>query len=378
VKIAILRRRYAGHGGGERFTDEFLRRLARGTYQPHLVCHEWRAGVPGVVVHRVRAVPGGSALRTLGYALLAPRRARALDVGLIYSFERTAEQDVYRAGEGCHRQWLALRRRHLPRRSVAGRLRIVHAVLLWLERRICQAGAARVLVVNSRMVEQDLWRHYAPLSAEVALIRNGTDLRRFHPDIRAATRSASRRQLGLAPEDLVLLTVGSGFDRKGAFLVVRALGHLRRRTGLAPVVLLAGQGSDARLRRAAAREAVDGQLRALGVVDDVRPLYAAADVFVLPSVYDPASNATLEALAMGVPVVTTTTNGSAEVVEPGRSAWLLDDPSDVGGLAELLEQAADPGARRAVGEAGRRAVEPWTWERHVDEVVTLCARFARG
>lgn len=378
MKIAVLRRRYAGYGGGERFTDEFLRRLARGNHELHLVCQEWRDDVAGVVIHRVPPIPGGSVLRILGYALLAPRRARSLGVRLIYSFERTVEQDIYRAGEGCHRQWLALRRRHLPRGAVVSRLRILHALILWLERRICLGGASRLVVANSRMVEQDFRRHYSPLSADIVLVRNGADLQRFHPDIRAARRSAARRQLGLGPEQLTLLTIGSGFDRKGAFLVVRALGYLRRRAGLTPIWLLAGKGSEARLGRVAAQEVVAEQLRVLGSVEDVRSLYAAADVFVLPSVYDPASNATLEALAMGIPVVTTTTNGSAELVEPGKSAWLLDDPSDFRGLADLLQEATDPRARQSIGEAGRRAVEPWTWERHLDEVLTLCARYSRS
>jgi UDP-glucose:(heptosyl)LPS alpha-1,3-glucosyltransferase len=149
-----------------------------------------------------------------------------------------------------------------------------------------------------------------------------------------------------------------------------ALGRLAAR-GIQAVLLVAGRGRAADVRRAAGR-AGTGRLRLLGVVDDLRPLYAAADVFVLPSVYDPASNATLEAMAMGLPVVTSATNGSSELIDPGRSGWVLGDAGNAEVLAGMLEEAADPARRRAVGEAGRRAVEPWTWERHLDAMLALC------
>jgi UDP-glucose:(heptosyl)LPS alpha-1,3-glucosyltransferase len=371
----VFRRRYLAHGGGERFTQEFLRRIAGAGHQVHLFCQQWTAAPEGVSTHRVPAFPGGSALGTLAYALLAPRLARSVNVDLTHSFERTVSQDLYRAGEGCHRQWLALRRQHLPGPVPAlDRLRPFHRVVLAIERRICQKGGAGLLIVNSAMVEADFALHYASLSAPTVLIRNGVDLDRFHPEVRASARAAARQSLGLQPDELALLSVGSGFWRKGVPTVIRALGKLRRRTRLAPVLLVAGKGNPEFLRSLASREGVDRQLRVLGVVDDAAPLYAAADLFVLPSIYDPASSATLEALAMGTPVITTRTNGSGEIVTHGESGWLLDHPTDAAGLAALIEAAAVPRVREAAARAGRKAVEPWSWDRHLDATLALYRR----
>lgn len=368
MKIAILRRRFVEHGGGERFVAEFTRRLAAIGHEPHLFAEAWPAAAAGVTVHRVPALGRGSTLSTLGYAWLAPRLARAAGLDLVLSFERTLDQDVLRAGEGCHRQWLELRARHL--RGGLGGWRPFHRVVLALERRICLRGA-RTIAVNSNLVADGLRRHYAPLGAALVVVRNGVDLERHAPAVREAMRAEARRALGLDPEDLALLAVGSGFERKGIATAVRALGDpalARART----VLLVAGRGREASLAALAGR--VGARVRFLGLVGDPRPLYAAADLFVLPTVYDPASNATLEALAMGLPVVTTATNGSSEVLAHGCSGWVLADPSDAGALARAIEEARDPERRRGVGAAGRAAVEAFPWERHLQEMLALCVR----
>lgn len=377
MKIGIFRRRYSPHGGGERFAHQFLQSLASAGYDVHLFCEAWTDIPAGVTLRRVPTLRGGSALRTLGYAVLAPNLARRVGVDLVHSFERTFRQDLYRAGEGCHRQWLALSRQHLrgPLRAL-DRVRPFHRVVLAIERRMCQKNAAKVLVVNSKMVENDFARHYPPLRAATALIRNGVDLKRFHPDVRSATRGTARESLGLRTEQLVLVIVGSGFSRKGVPTAIRALGYLRRKAGLTPVLLIAGKGNQAPLRSLAEREGVEQQVRFLGIVEDTTPLYGAADVFVLPSVYDPASNATLEALGMGLPVITTRTNGSAEILEEGRSGWIVSGPSDFLALASLIEGASDSRVRISVGEAGRRAVGPWSLEHHLNEALALYRPFS--
>jgi UDP-glucose:(heptosyl)LPS alpha-1,3-glucosyltransferase len=211
----------------------------------------------------------------------------------------------------------------------------------------------------------------------VALVRNGVDLDRFHPAARRAARGTARQALGLDPGQLALVSVGSGFGRKGVATIVRALGYLRRQGRRPdPVLLVAGRGASGPLERLAARERVRDQVRFLGPVEDPLPLYAAADVFVLPSLYDPASNATLEALATGLAVITTPRNGTAELLAPGRSGWVLGDPGDARELARLLEEAAGRHDDPALAEAARAAVEPWTWSRHVAETVELYASMA--
>lgn len=374
MKVAVLRRRWVPHGGGERFAQAFVTALAAAGHEVHLVAEAWGPRVPGVVHHRVATPPGGRTLRTLAYAWLAPRRARALGATLVHSFDRTLAQDIFRAGEGCHRQWLELRRRY-QRRALAP-LRDhapFHRLVLALERRICRGGGARVVAPTAHLAAEAFRRHYAPLRAELVVLRNAVDLERYHPDVRAARRPAARATLGLGPEAFALLLAGSDFARKGLATAVGALARVARSLPTA-VLLVAGEGRLDAVRALAARAGVEGRVRALGFVDDLRDVYAAADVLVLPTVYDPSANVTLEAMAMGLPVVTTRTDGSSEVAEAGASAWILARPDDVDALAAALEEAADPARRAAVGLAGRRAVEPWSWARYVEETLALYRR----
>jgi UDP-glucose:(heptosyl)LPS alpha-1,3-glucosyltransferase len=373
VRLALLRRRWSAHGGAERFTDQFMAALVREGHDVHLFAARWDRPPDGVTVHRVPVVRAGAAWQVLSYAWLAPRLARRAGVDRVVSFERVCAQDVYRAAEGCHRQYLALRAAGRPLRGALDALRPLHRVILALERGIFRGGCARVAVVNSALVAAAVQRHYAPVAPSITLVRNAVDLDRFHPDRRLRARDAARRQLGLAPDHLALLLIGSGFTRKGVPSAVRALGHLRRRGAQVPWLLVAGRGHATPVRRLARREAVADRVRFLGVVDDPERLYAAADVFLLPSIYDPASNATLEALASGLPVVASSADGSAEVVEHGRSGWVARDPRDAGHLADLLTEAMESSASPEIFAAARKAVEALTWERCLRETLAACA-----
>lgn len=377
MKVGIFRRRWSAHGGAERFTAAFLGALVAAGHEVHLFAADWSGPADGVRLHRVPIVRAGSALRTLSFACFAPRLARAAGLGVVVSFERTLAQDVYRAAEGCHRQWLELRRRARRGDRVAARMRPYHGVVLALERRMCRSGSTRAIIVNSQLVADAFRRHYAPVTPSITLVRNGVDLARFHPDVRARTRADARAELGIG-HDVALLLVGSGFARKGVFTAVRALGDFRRRAQRVPLLLVAGRGRPGPVLAAARREGVVDRVRLLGVVEDAARLYAATDAFVLPSLYDPASNATLEALAMGLPVVTTRTNGSSEVIEHARSGWLVDDPLDARGLAASIAEAVEPDSAQRVGEAARKAVESLTWDRCLAETLAVCASVRPG
>lgn len=373
MRIGLLRRRWSTHGGAERFADQFMAALARDGHEVHLFAARWDRPPAGVVGHRVPLVRAGAAWPVLSYAWFAPRLARRASLDCVLSFERVWSQDVYRAAEGCHRQYLAQRADGRPVPAALDRLRPVHHAILGLERRIFRGAGARAAIVNSQLVAGAVQRYYAPVRPSVTLVRNAVDLERFHPDRRAWLRGEARRELGLGPDEIALLLVGSGFGRKGVPAAVRALGHLRRRGARVPWLLIAGQGRTAPVRRLARREGVDHRLRFAGVLQAPERAYAAADVFVLPSIYDPAANATLEALAMGLPVVASRADGSAEVIEHGRSGWIAGAPRDSRALADLLAEAMEAARTAGVAAAARRAVESLTWERCLQATLAVCA-----
>jgi len=136
--------------------------------------------------------------------------------------------------------------------------------------------------------------------------------------------------------------VGSGFSRKGLDAAIRALAQAG--DGAFWLAVVGRDRAENDFKDLAAKEGVGDRVRFLGGRNDVRPLYAAADCFILPTRYDPFPNTALEALAMGLPSIVSSRCGAAEVVQQGAGGWVCQ-PDDPAGLARLMQEAA--GALRA-------------------------------
>ena len=215
----------------------------------------------------------------------------------------------------------------------------------------------RAVICNSKMVRREVAERFAISSDKLVLIRNGVDLDRFHPDARAVHRDAMRRKLRIPLDARVFVLVGSGFERKG---VRPALDALRAIENAVLVIVGHDKHSD-RYEADAARLNVAPRVRFVGAVTDPLPYYATADVFVLPTIYDPFPNAALEAMACGLPVITTDACGAAELIDEGVNGWVVasGEPKRLG-EAMRHAMALDAAQRDAMSSAARRAAEPWS------------------
>ena len=124
-------------------------------------------------------------------------------------------------------------------------------------------------------------------------------------------------------------------------------------------------------RRLAARLGVAAAVQFHGPVEDVVPYYAAADLYVHPTIYDTCSLVVLEAAACGLPVVTTCCNGAAELFHAGDDIVLIADPADDEAFAAAVRGLLDPAARRPIGDAARRTALTQTFDRNVDNILAL-------
>ncbi len=197
------------------------------------------------------------------------------------------------------------------------------------------------------------------------------DLERFHPKNRAAQRYLARAEAGVAADAWTLLFVGSGFERKGLDTVIDALAIFADRSSRLIVI---GRGATQAFRERAARLAVDTRIAWLGPRRDVERWYAAADVVVLPSRYEPFGNVHLEALASGVPVVASAVAGGAEAIVDGQSGVVVD-PRDARAVATALGRLRERNPDELT-DAARRAAEPFTFAAQVDGFARIYHRIA--
>jgi UDP-glucose:(heptosyl)LPS alpha-1,3-glucosyltransferase len=369
VKLALVRRRWVPDGGGERFTALLAGRLAKAGCSATIVSAEWSGPGDGVAHHRVPVVGRGEFLSLLSFTLSAARHLRRAGYDLVQSHEKLLWQDVYRAGNGCHREWLRQRFRYhpSPRRALV-RLAPHHRLVLLLERNLLARRRYRVIVANARRVGEDLVRTYTVPREHVRVIYNGVDLNRFHPSVRAGLREDARRRFEVPADALLVLFMGTGFERKGLGYLLEALPA----AGGDVHALVAGRDEQAEHYRAlAARLGVAARVRFAGAVAEPERAYAAADVFVLPTIYEPFSNACLEALASGLPVVTTRANGVSELLAGDLGALTLEEPSDREALAGRIARLRDPDLREALGASARAVAETRSIERAVEEFLDL-------
>jgi UDP-glucose:(heptosyl)LPS alpha-1,3-glucosyltransferase len=215
----------------------------------------------------------------------------------------------------------------------------------------------RAVICNSKMVREEIQRDFRVAAEKLHVIYNGVDLEHFHPRHREQLRSAARAEIGCGAHDTVFVFVGSGFARKGLHAAVEAVS----RTPHWLVVV----GRDR------FPETSNPRIRFVGGKEEVRPYYAAADCFLLPSRYDPFPNTALEALAMGLPAIVSARCGAAEVIEPGVNGWVCQ-PDDVPGIARLLQEA-DTAIRggKPLGQAARATAERFGFDAMAKQLVDL-------
>jgi UDP-glucose:(heptosyl)LPS alpha-1,3-glucosyltransferase len=337
MKIGVVRRGFSATGGAERYLQRFAAAAEAAGHACILFTgKEWPAGEWHGEIVRVR----DSSPMLFARALATGRVTRNCDT--LFSLERVLECDVYRAGDGVHAAWLDRRATFESRwRSWFRRLRPKHRQLLALERGLFAGRRARAIIANSRMVRDEISSRFRRSADEIEVIYNGVPP--FVPD--PAARARVRESLGISLSAYVLLFVGSGWERKGLRFAVDAMHRAQVRDSFLLVA-----GSD---RHRDAFVASD-RVRLLEGSEKTSELLEAADVFVLPTSDDPFSNACLEAMAAGLPVITTRGNGFSEIIEAGVEGEVLADPRDTDALARCLE-AWSPAARREAVRGKLRA-----------------------
>lgn len=331
MHIGLVRRGYSPTGGAEAYLKRFARALLEAGHACTLFTSTQWPDWPG---ERIVRLPGGSPL-DFAAAVRAARRETPCDT--LFSLERVWECDAYRAGDGVHRAWLARRDAVEPfwKRWTRG-LNPKHRQLLALEKRLFSTEGAGRIIANCRMVRNEIVRTYGYPAERISVIYNGLPAA---PAVEPGLRERERARLGLGADDFAVLFAGSGWERKGLRTAVEGIAQVR---GGNPVLLVAGKGNPRAFRGGG------GRVRFLGPVRGMAACYAAADLFVLPTLYDPFSNACLEALAAGLPVVTTASNGFSEILAPGETGEVLADPRDAAACARAIEAWADPTRRAAV------------------------------
>jgi UDP-glucose:(heptosyl)LPS alpha-1,3-glucosyltransferase len=357
-------------GGAETYVGDLARRLAKDGHRVHLYASRWdAAALPAAThFHRIDVATGPRFLRPWRFAAACEKALASARHDVTVGFDKTWGQDVLYPQGGLH----AASQHHNLLKHRSPMMRAMASAGKWLdpachsfarlERKQYLGPTKPIVLVNSRMVRGHFERFYGLGPESVRVVPSAIDPGRFAADDRPRRRHEERDRWGVAPDEPAGLFVAMNYRLKGLTPLLRAMARVPREKRFRLAVV--GNPKVGRYERLAKSLGVADRVRFLGHRADPRDCYFAADFLVHPTFYDPCSLVVLEALACGLPVVTTRYNGASELLSVPDTGLVVDDPHDADALAGAIGKMLDLGYRRAAGPAARQAASRWTFEAH--------------
>lgn len=375
LHLCLTHMRHRGTGGTERVLNQTSAALVERGHRVTILCRSHEdPPAPGVEFVVLKSPAFGAGARLWAFARAVERHlaSHRSDYDLVYGLGRTWSQDVLRLGAGLHATYME--QAHRATRTRGERLLGLGArkqrLAARVEKRQFASGTDALVLCNSELVRGDLLRRYPVDPDRVRVIHNAANTDRFHPRHRMEGGAQLRKEIGIEPETPVVLFLGTGYARKGLEEVLAVFPRLLEQRPDARL-LVVGYDSDRPRYEAKARVAgFADRAHFLGGRRDPEVCFGAGDVYVLPTRNDPFANSTVEALASGLPVITTRTNGGCERVEEGRSGSVIDF-GDRDALGRALVHWLDPAHLEPGRKEARRAAEAWSARTAMDATCRL-------
>jgi UDP-glucose:(heptosyl)LPS alpha-1,3-glucosyltransferase len=373
MRIGLITRRFDPAGGGtERDLMLTAGILAQAGHQVTVYASEVRGGVQPWPVKTIAGPLPGRTPQFLWFARTAAVRASEDGAELVLSFARVIGADILRSGGGAHASYIRAAAQWRGRaHRLAMKLNPYHRIQMAVERAAFHRPGLQRTIAVSKMVEADLIQSFDLPPERVVTVYNGVDCEGFRPPGEASEREVIRQRLGLPNDARIVLFVGSGFGRKGLGFLIEAWARLPRvRLQKPPYLLVAGgDRAEARYERLTMRHCIGDRVRFLGRRGDVPELMRAADALALPSLFEPFGNVALEALASGLPVMTSSRCGVAEIVPEELRPFVVANPVNVTELAAKLQALIE--APPALGKIARAAAKSFTWDLHASKLLAI-------
>ncbi|OGP94749.1 MAG: hypothetical protein A2157_05655, partial [Deltaproteobacteria bacterium RBG_16_47_11] len=242
----------------------------------------------------------------------------------------------------------------------------------YIEDRPYKKGDYSRIVAISDMVKEDIIQRYKVPEDRIALIYNGVDVNRFHP-MNRQYRKAIRKMYGFEDEKVILF-VSNNFRMKGLGFLIRALAQVKGEGCFPLKLLILGRDHQKPYHRLAKKLGLSKEMVFAGTTEEPQKYYGAADLLVHPTFYDACSLTVLEALASGLPVITTSSNGASGIITQGKEGFILPDPRDHRTLAERISFFLNDENRAKASIAARELAERYSNERNWEEMKGVIER----
>jgi UDP-glucose:(heptosyl)LPS alpha-1,3-glucosyltransferase len=371
-------------GGAETYIGDLARRLSRDGHAVHLYACRWdAASLPAAThFHRLDVPAAPRFLRPWRFGEACERALAQSRHDVSVGFDKSWGQDVLYPQGGLHaasaahnllkfarplERWLAAAGKHLDPAAWS---------FAWLEQKQYLGPNRPLIVVNSRMVRRHFEEFYGIPPESLRVVHSAIDPLRFAADDRLKRRHDERGRWGVSPDETIGLFVAMNYRLKGLAPLLRAVALVPRDRPFRLAVV--GHPKFGRYERLARTLGILDRVKFLGHRHDPKEAYFASDFLVHPTFYDPCSLVALEALACGLPVITTGYNGASELLSPPADGLVIDDPHDATSLAGAIAKMLDPGYRASASQAARQAAARWTFEHHYRTLLNVFGEVRRN
>ena len=345
-RVAILKSRFGQNGGLEKYTAYTAEAFAKQGYEVTVLTtlqrrHKSPFLLPPHMPFRLVTLGASSWLGAkdrLDFDLQCRRWLRRNKQDIVFGMDRNTCQTHYRVGEGVHKAYLNKRSRTEPlHRRFSFPINPLHRVNLYLERKTFRDPKVRAIFTNSHMVRAEVARHYQVDRSRLHVVHNGVEWSELQGTF-DSWQSMDRTEIGLDPSRYQFLFVGHGYRRKGLAYLLKGLALLPRDAWELSVI--GRDRNEAHYEALVRRLGLQKNVHFFGAQSQVHHFMQAADAIVIPSLYDPFANVTLEALALGCYVVSSPYNGGKEILTP-QTGTVINSLFDPDSMAEALSQALE-------------------------------------
>jgi UDP-glucose:(heptosyl)LPS alpha-1,3-glucosyltransferase len=379
VKIAlVILHADTARGGAERYTLDLAASLVRRGHTVSILASSFQAGETAGARVLLPAVGARRSGRYLSFLDSVEKELAGADYEIVHAMLPVRRCDLYHPHAGIAIE--SVSRGHLNKSNrvarglawVGNRANRRRQLFAKVESRLLSGEGPPLVLCLSGLIQSVVRRNYPSLPPEkLAALFNGVDLNRFNPAVGREARKEIRARYNIAESAIIALLLAQDFERKGVGQAIEALAGVddQRLT-----LVIGGRPDPARYDRLAQRLGVRDRVIFVGAVGNPVEFYHFADFFVLPTLYDPCSLVVLEALAMGLPVISTVRNGACEIMRDGQHGRILDDPRDKLALTQALGELLDAETRSRMSCACLELRPQLAQERHVDQLEAIYLR----
>jgi len=379
IRFAIGLREFSKmRGGAERYLVDLCIRMAAEANEVHVYAERYDLVDSRIHFHSVKTIPFPRSLRLLSFAVRATKEIESGNYDITFGVGNTLRANILQPHGGVHWAWFwrSLKAYDHPILWVIKFLGRVFSLKQWVngwvEDAPYQGKNPQVIIAISDMVKRDMMHWYRIPDERIKVVYNGVDVERFHPRNRKY-RGEVRGRHGIGDE-LVILFVSNNFRMKGLGFLMKALAKVKNGSRPPFKLLILGRDQKDSYLRLAKGMGILGEVIFAGSTNEPEKYYGASDLLVHPTFYDACSLTVLEALASGLPVITTYSNGASGIMTQGQEGFVISDPRDDQSLAEKISFFLNREKVERASIAARHLAESYSLERNWREMKDIFER----